>query len=45
MLMEASRGHGLLSLHALMEPGHYFGDIPRNVQRQQEQANAEVNLP
>ncbi len=44
--MEASREHGNILLpHALMEPGHHFRDVPRNVWRQQEQTNAEMSLP
>ncbi len=39
VLMEANKGHGL------PEPGHHFGDIPRNIRKQNEQANAEGNLP
>jgi hypothetical protein len=38
--MEASREHGIPLPHALMEPGHHFGDIPRNACRQRERANA-----
>ena len=43
--MEASRDHGLPLPRALMEPGHHFGDIPRNIRKQHERANAEGNLP
>ena len=43
--MEASTVHGLPLPQALMEPGHHFADIPRNVRRQHERANAEGNLP
>ena len=43
--MEASREHGTSLPRALMEPGHHFADIPRNVRRQHERANAEHNLP
>jgi len=43
--MEASTVHGLPLPWALMEPGHHFADIPRNVRRQHERANAEGNLP
>jgi len=38
--MEASREHGIPLPRALMEPGHHFGDIPRNARRQRERANA-----
>ena len=34
--MEASRDHGLPLPQALMEPGHHFGDIPRNICKQHE---------
>ena len=43
--MEASREHGTSLPRALMEPGHHFADIPRNVRRQHERVNAEHNLP
>ena len=43
--MEASRDHELPLPQALMEPGHHFGDIPRNIRKQHERANAEGNLP
>ena len=44
--MEASREHGNIHLpRALMEPGHHFRDVPRNIRRRQERANAEITLP
>ncbi len=44
--MEASREHGNIRLpRALMEPGHHFRDVPRNIRRRQERANAEITLP
>jgi len=43
--MVSSREHGILLPRALMEPGHHFTDVPRNACRQQERANAKVNLP
>jgi hypothetical protein len=43
--MEASREHGTSLPRALMELGHSFADIPRNFCKQNEQANAEGNLP
>jgi hypothetical protein len=45
--MEASNNnhHGLLLPRALMDAGHHFSDIPRNVRRQSERMNSEGNLP
>ncbi len=43
--MESSNEHGITLPCALMEPGHHFVDVPRNVRRQHERANAEATLP
>ena len=39
--MEASREHGNILLpRALMESGHHFRDVPRNIRRQRERRNS-----
>ena len=43
--MESSNEHGITLPCALMEPGHHFADVPRNVRRQHKRANAEATLP
>ena len=42
--MEAGES-GILVPRALMDSGHHFQDIPRNVRRQCERNNPEVTLP
>jgi hypothetical protein len=43
--MESSNEHGITLPRALMESGHHFADVPRNVRRQHKRANAEATLP
>jgi hypothetical protein len=42
--METGHESGILVPHALMDSGHHFHNIPRNVQRQCEHSNPEVIL-
>jgi hypothetical protein len=43
--MEAGHTSGILVPRALMDPGHHFQDIPRNVRRLHERSNPDVTLP
>ncbi len=43
--MEVGNESGILVPRALMDSGHHFQDIPRNVRRQRERNNPEVTLP
>lgn len=43
--MEASSEHGMLLPTALMNGGHHFQDVPRNVRRQNERQYLDGNLP
>ena len=43
--MEAGADDGILLPRALMDAGHHFRDIPRNVRRQHERSNPDQTLP